>query len=110
MPDSARPPAAAASQGLLTCCGPRGLHLRASPQGAPAEDEGITPVDSSTVAPPPAGPPTPRRPGTESILTLVGGVLAGVGGVFAGTHSVLVTVIATAAAIVLTAMVLAMSR
>lgn len=64
-------------------------------------------MDSITAAPPPSdGSPSPRRPGTESILTMVGGVLAGVGGVFIGTHSVLVTVIATVASIVLTAMVL----
>jgi hypothetical protein len=72
--------------------------------------KGSCPVDSSTAAPPPAGSPGPRRPGTESVLTLAGGVLAGVGGVFAGTHSVVVTVIATVAAIVLTVMVLALSR
>ncbi len=72
--------------------------------------KGSCPVDSSTAPPSPAGSPAPRRPGTESVLTLAGGVLAGVGGVFAGTHSVLVTIIATVAAIVLTAMVLTIWR
>lgn len=67
-------------------------------------DSSITPV------PPPAGSPAPRRPGTESVLTLVGGVLAGVGSVFIATHSIPVTLIAVIAAVVLTAMLLAIRR
>jgi hypothetical protein len=74
------------------------------------QDEGIRPVDSNSMAPSPAGSPAPQRPGTESVLTLAGGVLAGVGGVFVGTHSILVTVVAAVAAIVLTAMVLTVWR
>ena len=74
--------------------------------------KGYPPVNSTstTAAPPPAGPPAPRRPGTESVLTLVGGVLAGVGSVYAATRSVAVTVIAVIAAVVLAAMVLAIRR
>src|ERR1700674_5781646 len=56
------------------------------------------PEESALMVPgPPGSPPSPRRPGGETILTLVNGILAGVGGVFVGTHSVLVTVIAAVA-------------
>jgi hypothetical protein len=58
----------------------------------------------------PGRPPSSRRPGSGTILTLVNGVLAGVGGVFVGTHSVLVTVIATVAAVVLAAVILIVQR
>ncbi len=67
-------------------------------------------MNSNTTAAPPAGPPAPRRPGTESVLTLVGGVLAGVGSVFVATHWIAVTLIAVITAAVLTAMVLAIRR
>jgi hypothetical protein len=67
-------------------------------------------ADTGAVTPPPADPPEPRRPGTESVLTLAGGVLAGVGSVFSGTHSILATLIAVTAAVVLTAMVLTARR
>jgi phage shock protein PspC (stress-responsive transcriptional regulator) len=67
-------------------------------------------VESSTAVSSRAGSPAPRRPGDESVLTLVGGVLAGVGSVFAGTHSILVTLIAVIAATVLAAMTLIIGR
>jgi hypothetical protein len=67
-------------------------------------------VNSKTAAQPPALPPTLATPGTEAILTLVGGVLAGVASVFVGTSSVIVTLIATIAAVLLAAMVLAPRR
>ena len=67
-------------------------------------------MKSSTEASPPAGSPAPRRPGAESVPTLVGGVLAGVGSVFTGTHSILITIVAVIAAIVLAAMTLAIRR
>jgi hypothetical protein len=68
-------------------------------------------MDSTAVVPdPPAGPPSPRRPGSGAILTLVNGVLAGVGSVFVGTHSVLVTIIAAVVAIALTVMILITAR
>ena len=73
--------------------------------------EGLCPVDRSTTpVPPPARSPAPRRPGTESVLTLVGGVLAGVGSVFVTTHSILITLIAAITAVVLTAILLAVRR
>jgi hypothetical protein len=55
---------------------------------------------------PHAEPPPPRRPGTETTLTLVSGVLAGVCSVYVATPSTLVTNIATIAAITLAAIVL----
>lgn len=67
-------------------------------------------MDSNTPNPPSSGSPAPRRPGTESVLTLVGGVLAGVGSVFGATHSIVVTLIAVITAVVLTAMLLAIRR
>lgn len=59
---------------------------------------------------PPVSPPPSQRPGTETILTLVNGVLAGVASVFVGTHSVMITVIAAAVAVALAAMVLILHR
>lgn len=68
-------------------------------------------VDStSTDLGTPSGSPSPRDPGTESILTLATGVLAGVGSVFVGTHSVLITLIAAVTAITLTIIVIASRR
>jgi hypothetical protein len=58
----------------------------------------------------PVTPPPPPPPGTEAILTLVTGVLAGVGGVYVGTRSIVITVIAAAAAVTLTAMVLVLPQ
>lgn len=67
-------------------------------------------MDSSTTPVPPPTGSAPRRPGTESVLTLVGGVLAGIGSVFIATHSIPVTLIAVIMAVVLTAMLLVIRR
>lgn len=75
------------------------------PTGAPS-----LPSNATAIPEPPASPQPPRRSGSETILTLVSGVLAGVGGVFAGTHSVLITIIAAVAAVALAAMVLHTQR
>jgi hypothetical protein len=67
-------------------------------------------MESSTAASSRTASPAPRRPGDESVLTPVGGVLAGVGSVFAGTHSILVTLIAVIAATVLATMTFGIRR
>lgn len=54
-------------------------------------------------------PPSPRH-GSEGVLALVNGVLAGVGGLYISTRSALITVVAALAAIVLTAIVLLLRR
>jgi hypothetical protein len=67
-----------------------------------AKNDSVLPAAAAPSSTPPRSP----GPGTETILTLVTGVLAAVASVYIGTHSALITIIAAAAALTLAAMVL----
>jgi hypothetical protein len=76
-----------------------------------ALDEGMGGVNETAAVPPAGAPsPPPRRPGTETVLTLVNGVLAGVASVYIGTRSLTITILAVAMAIILAVLVLILRR
>jgi hypothetical protein len=76
-----------------------------------ALDEGMVGVNETAAVPSAGAPsPSPRRPGPETVLTFVNGVLASVASLYIGTHSLTVTIIAVAMAVILAALVLIFRR
>jgi heme/copper-type cytochrome/quinol oxidase subunit 3 len=73
--------------------------------------EGMASVNNTAAVPPAGAPsPPPRRPGAETVLTLVNGVLAGVASVYIGTRSLAITILAVAMAVILAVLVLIFRR